>query len=283
MRVELLRTVAGDQLRLDGVLHRTASTSELAVDVLVTLHGVGSNFYTSSLFERITPDLLNAGISVLWANTRGHDVAYTARVGMTAQRQGAAFEKVADCQLDIAAWLDTLRELGFERIGILGHSLGAIKALYHAAFSPSDLVHRLVAASPPRLSCSAFRAASQRSFFESLATAERCIEEGRPGELFEATFPFPMLMSAASYVDKYGPAENYNILKFAQQVQLPTLFTYGSRELEQGGIAFAGVPDALQQLPDPAGCRTLKLIEGADHNYTHGHQELSANIIDWLW
>ena len=58
-----------------------------------------------------------------------------------------------------------------------------------------------------------------------------------------------LMISAGSYVDKYGPEERYNIMKFANQLSCPTLITYGQREVDEGSLAFAGVPDALRALP----------------------------------
>src|SRR5439155_1672907 len=73
---------------------------------------------------------------------------------------------------------------------------------------------------------------------------------GKAEELFTSKFPFPLLITAAAYIDKYGPAERYNILKFTADLPFPAMFTYGSKELTHGGIAFAGMPDALMSLPN---------------------------------
>ena len=97
-----------------------------------------------------------------------------------------------------------------------------------------------------------------------------------------AKFPFPLLISATSYIDKYGPAERYNILDFAANVAVPALFTYGSKELESGGIAFAGLPEALAKLPEKRGAIEVQVIAGADHNYTGCGESLAAAIIKWI-
>jgi pimeloyl-ACP methyl ester carboxylesterase len=173
------------------------------------------------------------------------------------------------------------------RIGLVGHSLGAIKAVYSAAHAPHPNVATVIAASPPRLSHRAFQV-GQRShdFFESLATARQFMKEGRPEQLFTAKFPFPLLISAASYVDKYGD-ERYNILKFVSRVKCPTLFTYGSIELEQGGVAFAGLPDAIDQAVSGAQEAGRSLVEvvtipDADHFYTGKYDELAQTAAKWL-
>ena len=38
------------------------------------------------------------------------------------------------------------------------------------------------------------------------------VTDGRGEELFTANFPFPLLIAASAYIDKYGPAERYNLV-----------------------------------------------------------------------
>lgn len=289
MLVELVHTVTRDGLRLDGGLAEPYPSSDRPIPpdpsvprAALLLHGVGSNFYSSSTLQPLAMALRRAGFGVLLANTRGHDLVYMASVGSTRRRLGAAYETVADCCLDVAAWVELLTQRGFPRVTLVGHSLGAIKALYSQAHEPRAEVECVVAISPPRLSYAAFRAMPESSLFESsLAEAQRLVEAGRPDELFPCQFPFPLLITAASYLDKYGPAERYNVLRFAAQVHCPTLFVYGGRELAEGGIAFAGMPEALAELPGLKR-RQVEVIEGADHVYTGRTEPLAQRIVAWL-
>lgn len=289
MLVELVRTVTRDGLRLDGSLATLDAGSQPstlpegpAACAALLLHGVGSNFYSSSTLEPLAGALRDKGYGVLLANTRGHDLVYMASVGSVRRRLGAAYETVADCCLDVAAWVELLVQRGFRRVTLVGHSLGAIKALYSQAHQPQPQVDRVVAISPPRLSCAAFRAMPESSLFEqSLAEAQRLVAAGRPDELFTCQFPFPLLITAGGYLDKYGPAERYNILRFTANVKPPTLFVYGGKELAEGGIAFAGMPEALAELPGRER-RQVAVIDGADHVYTGRTEPLVQAVVAWL-
>ena len=282
MQCELIRTQTTDGLRLDGALFTpAASASRLGLDAALCLHGVGANFYTSSTLDGIRPTLLNLGLSVLTANTRGHDTVYMASMAMGRRRQGAAYETVDDCRSDVAAWLKLLASRGLRRILLVGHSLGAIKSVYAQSLEQFEAVAGVVALSPPRLSHRAFMNSLDSSiYFQSLATAEDLIRSGKPNELFEARFPFPLLITAAGYVEKYGPAERYNIVNYAPQLTCPALFVYGGRELETGP-SFAGMPETLGGLPGGSP-RKVVVVADADHNYTGVHDALAAEIRDWL-
>lgn len=283
MYVDLVRTLTPDGMRLDGALLAGDELAERPVDAAICLHGVGANFYTSSTLEAVAPALRKLGISVILANTRGHDSVYTASVAMGRRRQGAAVEIVDECRLDVAGWCKFLLERGLSRILLVGHSLGAIKAVYSQAHEPHSNIVGLIAASPPRLSCQAFKNSLESApFFDSLSTAEQFVKAGRGDELFLAKFPFPLLMGAAAYIDKYGPGERYNILNFAGQVAVPALFTYGSKELENGGIAFAGLPEALAKIPEKRSTLAIEVIGGADHNYSGCGENLAAAMSTWI-
>jgi pimeloyl-ACP methyl ester carboxylesterase len=286
MHVELVRTVTRDGLRLDGALAPARSASEdkppSASAAAILLHGVASNFYTSSTFEPLIPKLQELGLSVLAANTRGHDSVFGASVANVRRRFGAAYEIVDECRFDIVAWIEFLKSRGHERVVLIGHSLGAVKGVYAQSQETFPEVIAVVAVSAPRLSYSAFMNAPESSlFWESMHTAEEMTKAGQCDELFTSKFPFPMLMTAAAYIDKYGTAERYNVLKFAAELPCLALFTYGGKELAQGGVPFAGMPEALASLPG-VDRRETAIIEGADHVYSGVTSELADRVTRWI-
>lgn len=283
MQCELVRTQTADGLRLDGALVQPAADQpkSLPIDVALCLHGVGANFYTSSTLDGLRPKLLELGIPTLTVNTRGHDTVYIGSMAMGRRRLGAAYETVDDSRLDVAAWLKWLGGNGLKRVLLVGHSLGGIKSIYSQATEQFENVAGVVGISPPRLSHRAFMNSLESSiYFESLSTAEELIRAGKPNELFDAKFPFPLLITAAGYVEKYGPAERYNIVNYVPQLECPALFVYGGRELETGP-SFAGMPDTLRGLPG-MGKREIVVVPDADHNYTGAYRDLGEVVSGWL-
>jgi pimeloyl-ACP methyl ester carboxylesterase len=284
MHVELVRTVTNDGLRLDGALSqgRGVPTGLTPATAAILLHGVASNFYTSHTFEPLIKKLPDLGIAALTVNTRGHDLVFNASAGNVRRRFGAAYEVVDECRLDIAAWIKLLKERGHERIVLIGHSLGAVKAVYAQAQEQFPEVAALVAVSPPRLSYAAFMNAPESSqFWDSMHLAQQMAKVGQSEELFSSKYPFPLLITASAYIDKYGPAERYNILNFVAALPCPALFVYGGKELTTGGIAFAGLPDILNSIAGTER-RVVSVIDGADHLYTAANERLAAEISNWL-
>lgn len=293
MLCDLVRTMTPDGFRLDGALHTPASVGGRSeggdpagrrFDAVITLHGVGGNFYTSSLFEGLTPKLLDAGVAVLWANTRGHDTLFAASAGMRGRCwMGAAVERVEDCRHDVAGWLNWLADRGYARLGVIGHSLGAIKAVYSQAFHPDPRVTGVAAISPPRLSYTAFQYdARAGQFQESISAARLAVRDGRADQLLNVTFPYTQWMAAGTYLEKYGPEERYNLLKFVDRLTCPVWFAYGERELNDGSTAFTGLPAALRQAARPGQALEVVEVPGADHNYSGAVAGLSERLRPWL-
>jgi alpha/beta superfamily hydrolase len=89
----------------------------------------------------------------------------------------------------------------------------------------------------------------------------------------------PFVITAAGYVEKYGPDERYNFLKFLADVRCPTLITLGAKEL-QNNVAFQGLPLELEQLTSAR--PQVQMIPGADHFYTGTRTELVNVVARWL-
>jgi dienelactone hydrolase len=282
--VDLVQTTTRDGLRLDGIYQAPAQIGAPAVgiDAFCLVHGTGGNFYGSTLFDSFAERFLGLGCGVLRVNTRGHDgisTAVTARGGL---RQGAAYEVVDDCRHDIAAWIDWLRQRAGPRIGLVGHSSGAVKCLYAAAQEGNPALTGVIALSPPRLSYSWFCSSPQGpEFLETYSQAEGHVQSGKPQTLLEVKLPLPFVITAAGYVEKYGPDERYNFLKFVTGVACPTLITLGAVEVTNN-MAFQGLSEALGALAEKHQRLQVKVVEGADHFYTGRRSEAVGCVEAWL-
>ncbi len=301
MIVDLVNVVTSDGIHLDGALRRPANgqASRLGVDVVIFHHGVGGNFYNPSFLDRIGDMFLEQGVAVLRVNSRGHDLMYNpTRRGVTnyaqtlaARREagplGAAYEIVDESRLDLRAWTDFAEAQGFRRIAHWGHSLGAVKTIYHFANENDPRVQCAVASSPPRQRYSAYMASPAADQFKAnFEHANQLIASGDPGGVFRVTVPNPNVFSARTYLDKYGPEERYDIFKHLPKVRLPMLITFGGEEgatpQSADWLSMGGVADALAALAEKQDNLTFCLIDGADHFYTGKLPELWAATQQWF-
>jgi pimeloyl-ACP methyl ester carboxylesterase len=284
MLIDLVQTTTRDGVHLDGAFQAPAasSASVFPLDAVCFVHGTGGNFYQSTLFDSFAERFLPLGCAVLRINTRGHDVMSNAITAKGGRRLGAAYEQVDECRHDLAAWLDWLRQRTGPRIGLIGHSLGAVKCLYALAHEPRLAASCVVALSPPRLAYSWFCTSPEGPrFLETYASAEQHIQGGQPAALLDVKLPLPFVVTAAGYVEKYGPDERYNYLRLLLSVPCPALVTLGSIEVENN-MAFRGAPEALAALGSRPGTLTVETIAGADHFYTGVRPNMLACVEGWL-
>jgi len=283
VNVELVRVLTRDGVRLDGAYERVREPRARIGDVLC-LHGAAGNFYSGAMFERLVEPLRDRGWGVLRVNTRGHDGYFPTRTAAGPARLGAAYERVGDCEQDVTAWLDWLAGRGAPRAVVLGHSLGAIKALHSQVHARHALARGIIAISPPRLSAGLFRSNAPERFLPTLEEAERRIAEGQPRAILESPFPFPMLITAESFRDKYG-AEAYHIVDQVRSLAIPAGFIYGARELVDANAAFAELPEILADHVSDRRLLRFEIIPDADHFYVGYQESLNAAVlamIDWI-
>ena len=178
------------------------------------------------------------------------------------------------------AWLEYLEACGTHDVILLGHSLGAIKAVYLMAHRPHPAVKAVVAVSPARLSYAHFvKSERAKRFEELLARAQELVAQGEGETLLEVDFPLPYLVSAASYVDKYGPTGRYDVLELLDRVEVPQLYTFGTEEL--GHVAFAGLPEAIKAR-SPRRRVQVEVLSGADHHYQGCLDLLAQKVLTWV-
>jgi pimeloyl-ACP methyl ester carboxylesterase len=268
MITELWQVTTADGLTLDGLWQMPSHPKAAAI----VLHGTGSNFYSAAVGNALAPMLLERSLAVLRVNTRGHDLVAT----QGGRRRGAAYEVVADCCQDVQAWCERVRS-AVPRIVLVGHSLGAVKAVYSQVHARQEGVQGIVAISPPRLSYSWFHEHAPL-FRETFAQAQERIAQARGSELMEVTFPLPFLTTAEGYVEKYGPEERYHLLPLLPRLEMPNLVVLGSREME-GNPAFSGLDQAIRA---HAPATEVEVIAGADHVYHGCRRALGDTVLAWL-
>jgi pimeloyl-ACP methyl ester carboxylesterase len=287
MKGEIVSVTTKDCLRLHGLYCPTSqrplvSPQRGSVDAAVLLHGLAGNFYSSRLLFCFAETLQRLGVNVVVVNTRGHDMINTSTWGGKARSVGAALENIDDCRLDVNAWVEFLIEGGAGNVLLFGHSLGAIKALYAQAHAPHPKVGSIVGLSATRLSYEKLIGLPSGDLFrETLNRCENLIEADRGDDPIQVPFPFPTWMTPRCYLDKYGPGDKFNWMSFVERITIPTLLTFGGRELEENP-AFVGMEEGLHELKQGWNSLTIETVADADHFYTSKFSELEDLITRWL-
>ncbi len=279
MLVDLISVNTSDGIALDGAFFPAATdaSSPGPVDAMLLIHGSGGRFYAPAT-RIMAEDLSLRGYPCLALNTRGHDTVWVDTA--TGVAHGNAFEILDISRHDLRAGVDFLAEKGYQRIGLLGHSMGAVKVTYYAAWEDDPRVRTVIPVSPVRLSYAYYMESPDAQEFQgNLERADQMESEGRALELMKAEFPIPQYFSAASYLDKHGPAERYNLVTLAPRVKIP-LFTFaGSLETHTRLIDMAS-DLALAAVNSPRAQHII--IDGGNHSLQNRKEEAALAVLNWL-
>ncbi len=147
MKNELVQTLTRDDLRLSG-LYVSGETSKTAV---ILIHGFLSDFYSHKFFHNIQENLNSQGIASVAVQTRGTGIT-TEIIKKDRNKSvwiGSLYEKLEDAHLDISAWIEFLRAKGYNKITLLGHSLGTIKSVrYLFEGEYKDIIEKIILLAP---------------------------------------------------------------------------------------------------------------------------------------
>lgn len=282
MLCELVQAQTSDLARLHGALFRAAPPSPSPPFVALILSGLAGNFYSSRLLHSVGRQLIGQGIDVLHANTRGHDGLNWLSLGGRTVVSGAAFERVDECRHDVSGWVRFLESRSYDRIAVVGHSLGAIKALFAQSEQPEKKVRCIAALSASRLNHDRFLASVYASRFAHwMRTAQSWVDQGSPETLMRVDFPFPAFIAADAYLHKYGPENRFDWTGFIQRIDRAVLLVFGERELQRNA-AFLGIIDEVERLRQTQPQLEVRVVPSADHFYVGRRQVVSRWTAEWV-
>ncbi|MCU0708565.1 MAG: hypothetical protein MUF23_09755 [Pirellula sp.] len=278
----IVDTKTSDQIQLHGFFVTPATSSNR---IWIIVHGVNGNFYSSTLLMQLAQTAIEAGNAALLINTRGHDLASFGSTE-TPARLGSMYEIIEDAMLDLRAWIGWCQREGFEQIGLMAHSLGAVKCAF--ALAHQDLrdewkaVDRFLALSPPRLNTELLLRdpAKCEVFRQHLNEAQAFCREGKDNHVMRVRFPLPNWVSARTFADKYGSGDKYDYLTWVPKISARTLWMFGEHEVRLGSANFLDA-DLLLSERLPAG-HLVGVIENADHSYRATREALRIAIVEWI-
>lgn len=279
MIVDLISVVNEDGLKLDGAFLAPESgmSPKGPVDAVLLNHGSTGNFYTGATIA-MAQDLRNQGYPCLSLNSNAHDTVWYNASNST--YYGVGFEILDRSRLDLKAGIDYLAGMGFQRIAILGHSMGAVRVGYYAATESDARVATVIPVSPVRLSYSYFMESEDAEEFQGIIhRADELEAQGKAQELMTVKYPIPQMFSAVSYLDKHGPGERYNLVTLAPKIEVPVVALSGSLETH------SRLKDMARDLATAAVNSPRAehiIIEGGNHALNNRREEAAEAVLGWL-
>lgn len=273
---EIVWAETEDGLRQEGAVIRPAGGETRPIPV-VWIHGLTGRFSERHAIL-IGRTLAARGHTFVTGNNRGHDVGanFWTRDGRP-KRGGGWWEVYEEAPYDVDAWITYAASLGFPRVALLGHSLGAHKVTWYQARRQDPRVAGLIAASPPMRIPD-----PDPDFVESV---RRMVSGGRGEELVttgDGRGPMStmsaqtQLSRATTGMDSFGIRTSDAAIA---TIACPLLIFVGT---DEPGIGTAAELEGARRSACASARVDTRSFEGADHVYTGREAEVGAGIADWV-
>lgn len=130
MNIETIFFKAIDEVKLKGMIYHSNQNTK---DILISIHGMATNCLKQR-DEVISKKINQENIDMLVFNNRGHDLVNyinkTTPEGTKDVLAGTAYEEISESYYDILGAIKYCLNKGYEKIYLMGHSLGSTKTVY---------------------------------------------------------------------------------------------------------------------------------------------------------
>ena len=291
--LEILHIWTEDNLKLQGVHY----CSEEKETVVLMVHGMSGNFIENYFAHVLGKTLQDAGVGFIYAHNRGYnhinDIVVKndkSEEGYETVRIGVTYERFGECMYDINSWVEECRELGYEKIILLGHSLGCNKVIHYFNKKKPKNVAGIILASPPDM-VGLFKKPGYRDNYEELLKeANENMKNGKPRKILSSIIWNWYNLSSQTFLDLAVdgcPADNLPVTRNPENfeelslVYVPILGIMG----ENDDIAINDLASDLQLIRSKStNCPdfSTKFIPKANHNYDKQEKVFSEVVLKWI-
>lgn len=229
------RVKTEDGVELQGMLY----TPQKKVDcVVLHCHGMAGNFYENRFVNVVGVKLVAEGIAFCAMNNRGHDFIADFLVEKSGKieckRIGQVYERIEDSVKDIVAWINYLKNQGYNKVILMGHSLGAVKAVLYAK-KYQDTLSGLVLASPPDM---LGLAKAENDFNQKMEEAKELVLAGKDDELLNGRVFDNYPISAGTFLNFFSEGSEADVFPIKvgrkseqlSKVKLPMFVIFGEKD-----------------------------------------------------
>ena len=289
-KTQLLTYETEDKFLVNALLTTPEFESEkelFETPIIINIHGVLGHFLARGTPQILPPSLLKKGISTLSVNTR---------MGFLGQILGEGI--FIDSVNEIKESVDTLIEMGFKNIYILGYSLGANLSVYYATSTKNPPIKGLILEG-----CSSSLPESQKRRLDKNNSIPKYEDIYRRAKEILGSDPYTspndqVFIVYRAWGDSFNPidvemftyrtwwfmrspeAVHAKTSQLISEIKLPVLFIHG----ENDDVVDTWEPKELEKVLIDSGNSnvSLKYITDAKHDCMENPDETIETIVKWL-
>ena len=277
--IDLLYEYTDDNLLLQG----TYFDSNKKNVCILFIHGQAQSILENEFAYKWGKYFSLNGISFLYGHNRGYDFINCMfdKDGNFAYN-GATFEMFEDSLKDIQVWVNKVKELGYEKIILFGHSLGCNKVLNYLSKHQKGIDGAIFASAPDMVGITK----KEEKYLDELynesieninKNENKILSKLVCGTDYISANTFINQTTENTPIDNFPIERNPEVFEQLSKISIPILSFCGSNEY----------PTYLKQelLKEKAiNCNdySFKIIENTNHFYKNKEDEVSKMIKDWI-
>ncbi len=293
MRIEKVYFKTKDGLELTGLLHTSESKDEN--EVIISVHGMGSNCLKKR-DDIIAKKVTDNNISYFTFNNRGQGLINSVRTDAGKINQGTAFEDVTDCYYDITAVINTLMEMGYKKIHLMGHSLGSTKVVYTYNKMLRNKYDKMLQNIKSIILLSLVDLVNVidmlnkcNSNFDIVSLAEEKEQKGELNYIIETCVPFMPYVSVKTFMRYYKYNKDIDFAKYTtddfefkeiNNIKVPLFMRWGNNKELISIPAEEVVEVCNNKIHNEK--KDIGFINGATHNYAGVEKILADEIYSFI-
>lgn len=289
MTYDHIQVTTSDDLILNGLFQ----PGEKSKEANILIHGFTSDFYSHKFYHAIAQKLKESQNALILAQTRGtgmHTEFMTKGGGW--KYIGSFYELLEEAHLDISAFVEFLSTQGYQKINLIGHSLGTIKIIrYLFEGEHKDKINKLILLAP--FDKNVFmEIKAPGKWQEFVQAAKEKIDRGEGESLVPVPGYEDFPITYNTFYSWYQPTEINQIFDFyktdyqsplLKKINIPVKVILGERDEfvnypQFGESATTALTYLEQQIPN---CQTY-LVSNAEHAYLGYENEVSEQVVNFI-
>ena len=247
--------------------------------------GMAGNIIENKFIQVLGEELQKKSIGFICGHNQGsfHIVDYPTK-DKDFIRKGVAFERFNDCLSDINAYIDYIINIGYKRIILIGHSLGANKVVYYLSKNKPEIAISYILLSPPDM---AYEMEHIDDKDKLIVEATTNVAKGQSDLLLSTILWDYYFISSGTFIDLVTNVNLRNIPIISKNGSFDDL-----KSIKLPFIAIAGelddscsddVDNYLSLLVNNSGYNgKYKIIKGANHTYKNCEYELFDRVYSFI-
>lgn len=273
--MRIINTITEDLISLHGILYEGATKDE----IFIFIPGIMGNFVDNSFIEYIGMELQKNNYNFLGANTRGSysiNYSFLPNSVLPPRQIGVAFEKFNECLYDINSWINTVVNMGFKKISLIGHSFGCNKIIYYMNNINNPNIINMVIFISPNDEYYIFK--NKAYYHARYEYAKKMINQGNKKQLIEYSFFYKTSENLIYFLDD-NSFDNFPILskktdKLEQLRNIKKTISIIAGEEEKDIIRNINfISNNFIEME-------FNIVKNANHSYNGAEELLSKKVID---